>query len=186
MKKDNFTELFRDTIVNGQRMQPKIIKRKRQQMNQQLSKCNRKLVGIEFLLGFVTLQGLYYLKAIKRKFELKEQILAIYIEHSNEVFIPNELCMDDLPLSFQYYDSIIFKLKNHIALDRQEFHAEKTKSKIDTYLQKNINMAIVKNLTAEEDGKHHQKFKKVNYQKINFLDHHDTHHTLSLQRSRYL
>ena len=80
---------------------------------------NKKLMsGLQVLLSLGALRGLYYLKAIKRKIQLNQEILALDIELSNEVHIPEDLCIQELPISFHYYDSMILKLKNSFSFER--------------------------------------------------------------------
>ena len=78
-------------------------------------------------------------------------------------------------------------LKELITIDRKEYYNDRNKTAIDNYMKQNLIYSLKKSLLdVQSNGKFHHKLKKVNFVEAAFIDHQDTHHTISLQKSRYL
>ena len=66
-----------------------------------------KLDKVRFLLIVGKLPDVLFIKATLKKKALVKQRFVLEVEHSCEVFIPDELSCDMYPYSFRFYDPII-------------------------------------------------------------------------------
>ena len=66
-----------------------------------------KLLKVKFLLKIGKLEDVFFIKAALKKKALVKQLFVLEVEHSCEVFIPQELSCDSYPYSFRYYDPVI-------------------------------------------------------------------------------
>ena len=66
-----------------------------------------KLLKVKFLLGVGELPDVFFIKAVLKKRALIKQKFVLEVEHSCEVFIPDELSCDQYSYSFRFYDPIV-------------------------------------------------------------------------------
>ena len=61
------------------------------------------------------------LKALITKIKYAKQIFVLEIEQSKEAYIPDELCNDNLPCSFWFYDATLQQVQNLVIQEKKEF-----------------------------------------------------------------
>ena len=62
------------------------------------------------MINFRSVKGVDFLKTVLKRIELARDWLVLDIEQGREVFIPDDLSVKMLPLSFQYYDPVMVML----------------------------------------------------------------------------
>jgi hypothetical protein len=77
--------------------------------------------------------GILYIKAMLMKIELSKQIFVLEIQDGLEVFISKDLSMENLPLSFRYYDPIIHLLTERFTDESSDYFKLKNCLKKEIY-----------------------------------------------------
>ena len=101
---------------------------------------DKRLLKIKFLLSVGQLTDVLFIKATLKKKSLIKQLFVLDVEHSCEVFIPDELSCDKYPYSFRYYDPIIQIINELFSMRQKQFHCLRT----EFYLKKNKDNDIKK------------------------------------------
>jgi len=106
---DNKTcyEIYYNTKVNGKYMYDQRSRIAILQYKYNSKLLEAKLLKVKFLLGVGELPDVFYIKASLKKRALVKQKFVLEVEHSCEVFIPDELSCDQYSYSFRYYDPIL-------------------------------------------------------------------------------
>ena len=86
--------------------------------------------------------------------------------------IPGGLTLEDLPISFQFYDSILQNLRNLISVDRKEYYDHMNKVAIENFKKHDVFYSLNKTLLDYNNSdKFHHKLMKIKLQDAEFLDH---------------
>ena len=85
-----------------------------------------KLLKVKFLLGVGELPDIFFIKAVLKKRALIKQKFVLEVEHSCEVFIPDELSCDQYSYSFRFYDPIVQIINQLFSVKQKQFHALRT------------------------------------------------------------
>lgn len=71
------------------------------------------------ILSLKSLSGILYIQALLEKINQIKNRFLFEIEDGIEAFIPKELSMDHLPLSFWYYDPILSIVAENISTEKR-------------------------------------------------------------------
>lgn len=92
------------------------------------------------------LKGPNYLRLQIKKYQISKKTFVLEIEQGNEVFIPRELSLMDIPISCRYYNPIINIVRITMSQSSQGFYflknkmvresANKTDNLVDVLLEK--------------------------------------------------
>lgn len=110
------------------------------------------------------------------------------LEQGQEVYIPDELSCDQYPNSFGYYDPLIQVINLHFQNSSKSYFQIKTQFNLNKIKNTNLQRQILINLGVLEGEikKPVHRFSAINQMGVPYLRHTDTHHSVGLQRSRYL
>ena len=89
-------------------------------------------------------------------------------------------------MSFKFYDPIILIVQDQISEDRREFFYSKNKLNFKNHLDSNMRKQMYDTLIYSEDNKLTFKYKQINQRESTTIDHNQSEHTLTLQKSRYI
>lgn len=70
-------------------------------------RIERKLSRIKVIMALAGLMDIFFIKCVLKRTLLVKKLFVLEMEHSQEVYIPDELSCDRWPHSFHYYDPII-------------------------------------------------------------------------------
>ena len=77
------------------------------------------------------MKHLDYIKCVQKRIELAKQIFIKDIEQGHDVFIPRDLTIELLPMSFQFYDPIMIMTQTRISDDRKEYFIKQKSTSTD-------------------------------------------------------
>lgn len=77
------------------------------------------------LIQFRAVKGTLIIKSILRRLKVAKFLFIQELEQGQEVFIPNQLSQDHLPLSMRYYDPILQIVDLEISNDKKEYFYSK-------------------------------------------------------------
>ena len=144
---------------------------------------------MNMVLACKSLRGTLYLDVLLEKYKLVKDLFINEVENGTETYIPNDLSQDKLPMSFRYYDPIIAIISEHVSHRKRENLT--LKQKVAHKLHQD---GDIKRMILEKTGVHSARGKEplvFKYTAINKklpvgVNHHNSHHTMALQRSKYI
>ena len=125
------------------------------------------------------------------KIRIAKLILIHELEAGKEVYIPNELSQDSLPMAFWFYDSLLNNVEGQLSHDNKRLIEFKNEFRLNFYYYDTLKNRILRKLKL-------QKVVSTQLTNISFrqqmvsknelleMDHHKSYHVKALQRSRYL
>ena len=79
------------------------------------------------MLNFRAVNKINFVQCLIKRIDLAKRLFIMDIEEGSEVYIPNDLRNDKLPMSFQFYDPIMNIVLLKMADDRTEYFLKKSK-----------------------------------------------------------
>ena len=83
------------------------------------------LLNLNLILNLKALRGLIYIKLLCEKIRLTKKVFLASVEQGLETFIPRELGMDHLPMSFKYYDPVLAIVAEDMSVETRTILAER-------------------------------------------------------------
>ena len=71
------------------------------------SKLGEQYRKFDMLLFLKAVKGVMFIKCLIAKIEVCKQLYILELEQGSDVYLHRELCIDNYPLSYQYYDFIL-------------------------------------------------------------------------------
>tara|TARA_B110000285_G_C15093130_1_gene600289 strand:- start:1459 stop:1806 length:348 start_codon:yes stop_codon:yes gene_type:complete len=90
------------------------------------------------LQKFKVLKGMNYIVAALTKIKLQKEMFVLELEMGHEVFIPKELQIDNYPISYQFYDSIINHTQSTASVETKEYFKFKNNFRFNFYKNENF------------------------------------------------
>lgn len=182
-------DIYKLTKVDGQniyeiRSQKVMLKHKFDRLS-----IEQKLNKIDCMIQFADLIEIFYIKAVLIKKSLIKKLFVLELEHSQEVYIPNELSCELYPQSFRFYDPVI-QISNQMFSHKQKlYHSLKTEFYLKKIKGNDFKRAFLEQygvLTTEKNFKQMFKHKLMKEHESTVIKHTQSKHHVSLQKSRYL
>ena len=194
VKKD-FNALFVD--VEKKALDDKIgedtdlVLRKRALANQHYNEREGILLKLTMILGAKCLRGILFVEALLEKIKVIKDVFLHQIEAGAEVYIPRELSQDPLPASYRYYDPILAIISENLSSGKREILALKQKVAHKLHFEGDLWRRFLLKTGVIEDPQEAKEKLVLRYTALNKkppvgVDHHTSHHTKTLQRSRYI
>ena len=79
-----------------------------------------------------------YIVAALTKIKLQKEMFVLELEMGHEVFIPKELQIDNYPISYQFYDSIINHTQSTASVETKEYFKFKNNFRFNFYKNENF------------------------------------------------
>lgn len=109
------------------------------------------------------------------------------VSQGQESFIPTELCQDNLPRCYKFYDPILLIIQERIPEDRKEYFYSRNKLNFKNYNDNDLKAKLFQQFFAgDQNSKLTFKHNCVNQKCRNEIDHTQSENTMCLQRSRYV
>ena len=140
------------------------------------------------------IDGIDYIPAALTKIRLQKEIFILDIEQGHEVFIPLELQIDNYPISYRFYDSIINHTQSTASVETKEYFKFKNNFRFNFYKNESFQQKLFEKLgltdkafdVDDTSNKLTFKHKIVNEKEHCLVNHHTSQHSKGLQKSKYL
>ena len=107
MFKKDFDELFKPKLILEKKCNHAKIISERLQLRMSINEKKDIILKLGMILGLKCLRGEIFLTAMLNRIKLIKEVFIHEIENGDEIFIPEDLSQERLPMSFRYYDSVI-------------------------------------------------------------------------------
>jgi len=140
-------------------------------------------------------KSVLYLRVMLSKIACVKKVFAFQIEKGEEVYIPNEISQRDFPLNFKYYDCTLQNLMENMRQETKDFYIFKNTYRLQFYNRENFLQRFLEKLgisePIDENGMIEPRKVTIKHDVANKRDefemnHHLSHHVLSLQKSEYI
>lgn len=182
-------DIYQEAKVDGLNMYELRSKRVMLKYKHDRAVIERKLARIKVMLALTGLVDVFFIKCVLKRIRLAKQLFVLELEHSQEVYIPDELSCDRCPSSFHYYDPIIQITNQLFSVKQKLYHCLKT----EFYLKKLKGNDFKRDFLERAgclatQGTWKQTFKHglIVEKDKNEVKVQQSKHTMSLQKSRYL
>ena len=140
------------------------------------------------MINLKLINGPRYIESILKKIELVKDLFLMDLELGEEVIIPRELSMDQLPQSYRYYDYILLMVQEKATQDRRQF--SHMKAKLNNMFDEKLSLKntlgygyLIEKLNGNNKKLIISKNSKIQIEEI---DHNKSRHTSEVQRSKYI
>ena len=81
--------------------------------------------NLNVMIQFKAVRKIEYILCLLKRVEVAKKLFVLEIESGTEVFIPSDLRIDHLPLSFQFNDPVMMIIQQRMSDDRKEYFIKK-------------------------------------------------------------
>lgn len=148
---------------------------------------------IKLVLNLKAVNKVLYIKLLLKKIDLAKSLFILEIEQGEEVFIPPEISINQYPLSFRFYDSILNFTSSSVSQKTKDFHSHKNTFRLNFYQNENVQRKLLENLGMIDKPSKGFSISKltlrhaiVNEKVSTEINHYMSLHSKGLQHSRYL
>ena len=141
------------------------------------------------ILACKSLRGILYVEVLLEKFKTIKELFIHEVEDGIETFIPKDLSQDHLPMSFRYYDPVIAVVSEHVSHLKRENLTLKQKVAHKLHFEGDIGRLVLEKTgvyTPKANEPLVFKYTALNKKPPTGVNHHNSHHTMALQRSKYI
>ena len=187
--KSKCCDVFNDVIVDDLNMYEQRSDRVKLQMKFKRMQMTAMLTKTKFMLGVGGLSDIFFIQTTLRKIQLQKKLFVLELEGGQEVYIPNELSVDSYPRCFSYYDPVIQIVNSLFNRDNQVYHTLKTEFNLDKIKGSDQTKDTLIKIGILENPEKPQLFSReqlINERLENQVNHVNSHHSISLQKSRYI
>ena len=136
---------------------------------------------ISLLMSIGALDKILFLKMKLKQIQLTKELFLFDIEHSSEVYIPDELRQDELPKSYLYYDFLINFLQDNVSWQKRQKILYKTSFSRNFFsnpstLQKICNFFVGENRSSPQEIKPRVRHQFANNNSHSSIDYSKSHH----------
>lgn len=146
---------------------------------------------LKMLISIKAFSGIFMIMAILKRIEISKKIFIIDIEQGQEVFIPGDLQQNKLPMTFRYFDPILQYIQESISKEKKQYFALKTSFNLEQMRDRDFIAKTSRKIIGLDDNgvdkKLVNKYSKISHNDVeDTINHMDSVHALSLQRSDYV
>lgn len=188
IQKDNCQNIFKD-MGNGSGVDSMT---HQQYVNYKFEKKTKEIIlnKIRLLMNMKIISGDIFVKSIISKIEILKELLILDVQLGMAVYLCDEFNMNQLPLSFRYYDPILRIILKGLNPQRQRFYMDQ-KHLAKMFHEQSTHQQFLKVLGLKEDkdeGAQKQviKHKPVNLARRKEIDFNFSKHAMQIQRSYYV
>lgn len=143
---------------------------------------------LNIILNMKFCQGLLYIRLILKKKECVKMKFVKELERGMAVYIPEEISIDSLPMSYQYYDSLLIYAKDNISENTKSYNQFRTNYLMQFEQNETLLHKLLPNYkkTAPKPSKMTFQHKVVESANETQVNHYVSPHVMSLQKSKYV
>ena len=92
----------------------------------------------KILINFKAIKQVLYIKAALMKIQVAKELFVLEIEQGHEAYVPPELTVDLMPLSFRFYDAILVFVQDLVSAKAKDLNSFKTLYRLNYHNKENI------------------------------------------------